>query len=226
MFFFPLFPRNHQQHQHHPPHHLKSVQVLRVVSSSPQLYHSVRVDQRQSRAIHVLPEKYQFCALGSSSSSAKEPGTGAAGHSSSTAGPQLGRCRASVHYGLCTDFDVFVVQSGTEEATPISPASTTTTTSNSTLSRFTYSVKMPSMASKSSIVEDGRNSSPSSTNSSSTIATRIERYRRENSAAGIGAVLEELLDADGAYDDEDEPAQLQSLIRYVPVLLCFINLSC
>ncbi len=197
--------------------------MLRVVSSSPQLYHSVRVDQRQSRAIHVLPEKYQFCALGSSSS-AKEPGTGAAGHSSSTAGPQLGRCRASVHYGLCTDFDVFVVQN-TEEATPTSPASTTTTSNSSTLSRFTYSVKMPSMASKSSIAEDGRNSSPSSTNSSSTVA-RIERYRRENSAAGIGAVLEELLDADGAYDDEDEPAQLQSLIRYVPVLLCFINLSC
>lgn len=195
--------------------------MLRVVSSSPQLYHSVRVDQRQSRAIHVLPEKYQFCALGSSSSSAKEPGTGAAGHSSSsTAGPQLGRCRASVHYGLCTDFDVFVVQSGTEEATPISPASTTTTTTNSsTLSRFTYSVKMPSMASKSSM-EDGRNSSPSSTNSSSTVA-RIERYRRENSAAGIGAVLEELLDADGAYDDEDEPAQLQSLIRYVTGAVVF-----
>lgn len=193
--------------------------MLRVVSSSPQLYHSVRVDQRQSRAIHVLPEKYQFCALGSSSSSAKE-GTRAAGHSSSTAGPQLGRCRASVHYGLCTDFDVFVVQSGTEEATPISPASTTTTTSNSTLSRFTYSVKMPSMASKTSM--EDRNVSPSpSTNSSSTIATRLERYRRENSAAGIGAVLEELLDADGAYDDEDEPAQLQSLIRYVTGAVVF-----
>lgn len=174
-----------------------------MVSTRPQQYHSVRIDQRQHRAIHVLPEKYQFCALG-----AARPENSLTSSSS-----VFGRCRAKVHYGICSDFDVFVVNESA--TTPASPALSISSATN----RFTYSVKTPSIQApnaatakvntpKPLVASMGGNRSsggvrqpePQSALNRSMTA-RIESYR-EN----LGAALQ-------LFNEYDEPAQLQNLIR-------------
>lgn len=191
--------------------HLNSVKVLRVVVSKPLNYHSVRIDQRQHRAIHVLPEKYQFCSLGSARNT---------GDTISSDSSIFGSCRAKVHYGLCTDFDVFVINesinSESSSEGDLQSSSTATNLINWNASRWNVcTVKKPTniqsfeektnktMMTRS--IEPSSSDRPLSTSSSTnnrSIAARIESYR-EN----IGATLELL-------NDYDEPVQLQNLIRY------------
>ena len=177
--------------------------MLRVITTKPQYFYSVRIDQRQHRAIHVLPEKYQFCALGSIRS------VDNFASSNSQSSQVFGRCRAKVHYGLCTDFDVFVVNESDISQQQSLPASPSAASNSSSITRFIYSIKTPSIQPPNSAAatkpvgvvgstnETGQPLSPTDRS----IAQRIESYR-EN----IGAALELL-------DQYDEPAQLQNLIR-------------
>ena len=163
--------------------------MLHVIGTKPQLYHSVRINQERQRAIHVLPEKYQFCSFGQAKSLPERTF------------PVFGSCTAKVHYGICSDFDVFVVDEGAAQLTPRQDRNITISTNT----RYIYSPKTPSIHSpkepvtvtNSKTVNDGRPLSPLDRS----IQARIESYR-EN----IGAALE-LLNVD------EESAQLENLIR-------------
>ena len=223
-----------------------SVRVLRVISSAPQYYHSVRIDQRQHRAIHVLPEKYQFCSIGSVGRF-NSPENITTEQSQTVTG--FGRCRAKVHYGLCTDFDVFVVNQS-EESPPISNTTNRLQQQQQQQQkqkssqrptqldfnpidwnqRFVYSDKTPSIQqsySSTTTTTINRSISNGSIQQSSlssspiidqfgSIVARIESYR-EN----IGAALELL-----TTDLDEEPAHLENLIRLVCFFISSILNTC
>ncbi|KAH9425054.1 Serine/threonine-protein phosphatase 2A regulatory subunit B'' subunit alpha [Dermatophagoides pteronyssinus] len=76
----------------------QSQQHRLVIYTNPQKYYSIRIDQPHRQAIHILPENYQFCSLGKK-------------FRNTLNGPEIfGTCSAKVHFGKCTDFDVFVEQ--------------------------------------------------------------------------------------------------------------------
>ena len=102
-FFFCLFsPKLIISDHHHQQQQLikqpQSQQHRLVIYTNPQKYYSIRIDQPHRQAIHILPENYQFCSLGKK-------------FRNTLNGPEIfGTCSAKVHFGKCTDFDVFVEQ--------------------------------------------------------------------------------------------------------------------
>lgn len=181
--FFIYFNRVSPYRSHDKQHReLSSVQVLHVISTHPQRYHSVRVDQR--RPVHVLPEKYQFCALGPPNSSDKQFSL-------------FGSCSAKVHYGVCTGFEVFVLNDTSVSGDANQVSSNT---------RYTYKLKTPpiqplDITSVTSSSAKTMQSEPLSPTERS-IAARIESCRDN-----IGAAIELLTD--------DEEPELENLIRLV-----------
>lgn len=168
-----------------------------IVSTRPQLYHSLCIDQRVKRAVHVLPEKYQFCSIGAIASYNY--------NNNNNSSQFFGSCTAQVHCGLCTDFDVFVVDGGEDNQLKHQQQSNIAVVQP--LPRWRVVNKSIMIAG--SMLSNTCSSSTESIHSSSTVATersiasRIESYRDN-----FGATIDLL------YDNEDESdSGLHDLIR-------------
>ncbi|XP_075585515.1 uncharacterized protein LOC124494420 isoform X3 [Dermatophagoides farinae] len=115
--FNTLPDRNHHHHQR--PQQPQPQQHRLVVYTNPQKYYSIRIDQPHLQAIHILPENYQFCSLGQKFRHPNINGT-----------EIFGTCSAKVHFGKCTDFDVFVEQQQPQEPQQIDDYDDTATISD------------------------------------------------------------------------------------------------
>ena len=94
----------------------------RIVTTRQECYRSVKSDPR--RSLHILPEEFQFCTA------AQTMTTSTIQNKSSTSGGQFGQCWAKVHYGLCSGFESFVVETTGSTSGDI----------NSPTGRITYTV--------------------------------------------------------------------------------------